>query len=188
MLASRHSLSAHTPLICWSCWQCSMCSRALGILDRPFELHKDNVSLQWLQQQWHLSHSDHQALWLNLLAEFPLCQAGSCISRAGPTPPTSSRGSAPPTASAWRSTPATLAGLRPRALHQPRLCPGHCVRQINVNPPIPHYSSTLTLWSPSRAPDGPAFKTAAATLATAARNFVSCVCRNVGLERVNSRA
>jgi hypothetical protein len=38
------------------------------LLDKPFELQTDNVSLQWLQQQRHLSH--HQALWLNLLAEF----------------------------------------------------------------------------------------------------------------------
>jgi hypothetical protein len=32
------------------------------------ELHTDNASLQWLQQQRHLSHQ--QARWLNLLAEF----------------------------------------------------------------------------------------------------------------------
>jgi hypothetical protein len=38
------------------------------LLDKPFELHTDNASLQWLQQQRHLSH--HQARWLNLLAEF----------------------------------------------------------------------------------------------------------------------
>ncbi len=38
------------------------------LLDKPFELHTDNASLQWLQQQRHASH--HQARWLNLLAEF----------------------------------------------------------------------------------------------------------------------
>jgi hypothetical protein len=38
------------------------------LLDKPFELHTDNASLQWLQQQRHLSHQ--QARWLNLLAEF----------------------------------------------------------------------------------------------------------------------
>ena len=31
-------------------------------------LHTDNASLQWLQQQRHVSH--HQARWLNLLAEY----------------------------------------------------------------------------------------------------------------------
>ena len=29
------------------------------LLDKPFELHTDNASLQWLQQQRHVSH--HQA-------------------------------------------------------------------------------------------------------------------------------
>ena len=39
------------------------------LLDKPFELHTDNdASLQWLQQQHHISH--HQAHWLNLLAEY----------------------------------------------------------------------------------------------------------------------
>jgi len=38
------------------------------LLDKPFELHTDNASLQWLQQQRHVSH--HQARWLNLLAEY----------------------------------------------------------------------------------------------------------------------
>jgi len=38
------------------------------LLNKPFELHTDNASLQWLQQQRHLSH--HQARWLNLLAEY----------------------------------------------------------------------------------------------------------------------
>ena len=38
------------------------------LLDKPFELHTDNASLQWLQQQRHVSH--HQARWLNPLAEF----------------------------------------------------------------------------------------------------------------------
>ena len=38
------------------------------LLDKPFELHTDNASLQWLQQQRHVSH--HLARWLNLLAEY----------------------------------------------------------------------------------------------------------------------
>ena len=38
------------------------------LLDKPFELHTDNASLQWLQQQRYVSH--HQARWLNLLAEY----------------------------------------------------------------------------------------------------------------------
>ena len=38
------------------------------LLDRPFELHKDNASLQWFQQQRHVTHQ--QARWLNTLAEF----------------------------------------------------------------------------------------------------------------------
>ena len=38
------------------------------LLDKPFEMHTDNASLQWLQQQHHVSH--HQARWLNLLAEY----------------------------------------------------------------------------------------------------------------------
>ena len=38
------------------------------LLDKPFELHTDNTSLQWLQQQRHVSH--HLARWLNLLAEY----------------------------------------------------------------------------------------------------------------------
>jgi hypothetical protein len=38
------------------------------LLDKPFELHTDNASLQCLQQQRHVSH--HQARWLNLLAEY----------------------------------------------------------------------------------------------------------------------
>ena len=36
--------------------------------DKPLELHTDNVSLPWLQQQRHISH--HQERWLNLLAEY----------------------------------------------------------------------------------------------------------------------
>ncbi len=45
-------------------------SRTTGpyLLDKPFELHTDNASLQWLKQQRHVSH--HQVRWLNLLAEF----------------------------------------------------------------------------------------------------------------------
>ena len=38
------------------------------LLHKPFELHTDNVILQRLQQQHHVSH--HQARWLNLLAEY----------------------------------------------------------------------------------------------------------------------
>ena len=38
------------------------------LLDQPFELHTDNASLQWFQQQRTLSHQ--QARWLNLLSEF----------------------------------------------------------------------------------------------------------------------
>ena len=47
------------------------------LLDKPFELYTDNASLQWLQQQRHVSH--HQARRLNLLAEYQ-CRA----SRAEP--------------------------------------------------------------------------------------------------------
>ena len=38
------------------------------LLDKPFELHTDNASLHWSQQQRHVSH--HLARWLNLLAEY----------------------------------------------------------------------------------------------------------------------
>ena len=40
------------------------------LLDKPFkfELHTDNVSLQWLQQQRPVSH--HLARWLNLLTKY----------------------------------------------------------------------------------------------------------------------
>ncbi len=38
------------------------------LLNKPFELHTDNASLQWLQQHCLVSH--HQARWLNLLAKF----------------------------------------------------------------------------------------------------------------------
>ena len=38
------------------------------LLVKPFELHTDNASLQWLQQQRHVSH--HLPRWLNLLAEY----------------------------------------------------------------------------------------------------------------------
>jgi hypothetical protein len=38
------------------------------LLDKLFELHTDNASLQWLLQQRHVSH--HQARWLNLLAQY----------------------------------------------------------------------------------------------------------------------
>ena len=40
------------------------------LLDRPFELHTDNASLQWFQQQRHVTHQ--QARWLNTLAEFQM--------------------------------------------------------------------------------------------------------------------
>ena len=39
----------------------------LYLLDRPFELHTDNASLQWFQQQRHVTLQ--QARWLNTLAE-----------------------------------------------------------------------------------------------------------------------
>jgi hypothetical protein len=38
------------------------------LLDKPYELHTDNASLQWLQQQRHVSH--HQACRLNVLSEY----------------------------------------------------------------------------------------------------------------------
>ena len=38
------------------------------LLDKPFELHTDNASLQWLPEQRHFSA--HQARWLHLLAEY----------------------------------------------------------------------------------------------------------------------
>jgi hypothetical protein len=38
------------------------------LLDKPFAVHTDNASLQWLQQQRSLSH--FQARWLDLIAEF----------------------------------------------------------------------------------------------------------------------
>ena len=37
-------------------------------MDKPFELHTDNASLQWLCTHHHLSH--HQASWLNLILEY----------------------------------------------------------------------------------------------------------------------
>ena len=40
------------------------------LLDRPFELHTDNASLQWFQQQRNVTHQ--QARWLNTLAEFQM--------------------------------------------------------------------------------------------------------------------
>ena len=47
------------------------------LLDKSFELHTDNASLQRLQQQRHVSHCS------------PSTSTGSCTSLAGPTPPTS---------------------------------------------------------------------------------------------------
>ena len=38
------------------------------LLDRPFDLHTDNASLQWFMTQRSLS--SHQARWLNLIAEY----------------------------------------------------------------------------------------------------------------------
>ena len=38
------------------------------LLDKPFQLHTENTSLQWLLQQRYVSH--YQARWLNLLAEY----------------------------------------------------------------------------------------------------------------------
>ena len=38
------------------------------LLDKPFELHTDNTSLKWLQQQQHATH--RQALWLNQQDEY----------------------------------------------------------------------------------------------------------------------
>jgi hypothetical protein len=38
------------------------------LLDRPFELHTDNASLQWFMTQRSLS--SHQARWLNLNSEY----------------------------------------------------------------------------------------------------------------------
>ena len=38
------------------------------LLDKPFVVHTDNASLQWLQQQRSLSH--FQARWLDIIAEF----------------------------------------------------------------------------------------------------------------------
>ena len=54
LLAVVHALKAQRPYL----------------LDKPFELHTDNLNaiLQWLQQQRHVSH--HQVRWLNLLAEY----------------------------------------------------------------------------------------------------------------------
>ena len=52
----------------------------LYLLDRPFELHTDNASLQWLQQQRHVRQ--HQARWLNLLAEYQYrCRVASVSAR-----------------------------------------------------------------------------------------------------------
>ena len=38
------------------------------LLDKQFDLHTDNTSLQWLQEQHTISH--HQARWLDAIAEF----------------------------------------------------------------------------------------------------------------------
>ena len=38
------------------------------LLDKPFEPHTGNASLQWLQQQRHVSH--HLVHWLNLPTEY----------------------------------------------------------------------------------------------------------------------
>ena len=38
------------------------------LLDKPFELHTDNASLQWLNRQWLVSH--HHERWLNTIGKF----------------------------------------------------------------------------------------------------------------------
>ena len=38
------------------------------LLDKPFELHTDNTSLQWLNRQRLVSH--HHARWLDTIGEF----------------------------------------------------------------------------------------------------------------------
>ena len=38
------------------------------LLDKPLELHTDNASLQWLNQQLLVSH--HHARWLDTTGEF----------------------------------------------------------------------------------------------------------------------
>jgi hypothetical protein len=52
---------------------CSAGSPALRqyLLDKPFELHTDNTSMQWLQMQWHLS-SEHQTKWLQIACRVPI--------------------------------------------------------------------------------------------------------------------
>ena len=40
------------------------------LLDKPFELHTNTASLQWLQEQRHVSHHLVRWLNLNLLAEY----------------------------------------------------------------------------------------------------------------------
>jgi hypothetical protein len=119
------------------------------LLDKPFELHTDNASLQWLQQQWHLSH--HQARWLNLLAEFQY----RVVHIPGlPIRPTSSRGSASPTASAQRGKPATPSRTRASS-SSPTTTPSPPSPRCS-SPPVPSLippcSSVLTLWSSSRPP------------------------------------
>ena len=52
LLAVVHSLRAFRPYL----------------LDKPFERHTDNASLQWLNRQRLVSH--HHALWLDTIGEF----------------------------------------------------------------------------------------------------------------------
>ncbi len=61
--------SVRTLPTCWSFWRSFTYSTVLSPgLDKPFELHTDNASLQWQQQQRHVGH--HQARWLKLLSEY----------------------------------------------------------------------------------------------------------------------
>ena len=46
----------------------SLCAFRLYLLDKPFKLHTDNASLQWLNQQLLVSH--HHARWLDTIGEF----------------------------------------------------------------------------------------------------------------------
>ena len=64
-----------------------------SLRDRPFGLHTDNASLQWLHQQRHVSH--RQGRWLNLLADSQAeyhCRAVHTTGHTNPAP-----GSASPT-------------------------------------------------------------------------------------------
>ena len=93
------------------------------LLDKPFELHTDYASSQWLQQQRHVSH--HQARWLDLLAEY-LYFAVHIPGRTIPADPLP--GSASLTARALRRTRAAPSRTRhsscsPRPARLPRSWP-----------------------------------------------------------------